>query len=100
MVICDVLKRFLHYGEKPNMYYLRSRDGMELDLIIEINGKLDLIEIKAAETINPKSLISLKKLLDFFGKNVEKAIVISCSKDNFFIKEGIANFGWENILLL
>ena len=39
MVVTDVLKRFLHGGEMPSMYYLRTRDGLEIDLVIEVGQK-------------------------------------------------------------
>ena len=56
MVICDFWKRFLHFGEKPSMYYLRSRDGLEVDLLIELGDKLHLFEIKSSMTITPKGV--------------------------------------------
>ncbi|PKP54778.1 GTP-binding protein, partial [Candidatus Atribacteria bacterium HGW-Atribacteria-1] len=50
MIINDFLKKFLHFGERASMYYLRSRDGLEVDLVIEIGGFLHLFEIKSSMT--------------------------------------------------
>lgn len=61
MVVNDFLKRFLHFGEKPSMYFLRSRDGLEIDLIIEREGKLHSFEIKSTMTIYPKYVIFNKQ---------------------------------------
>lgn len=98
MIICDFLKRFLHFGEKTSMYYLRSRDGLEVDLVIEIRGKLHLFEIKSSMTIIPKHTVSLKKLVDALGSRVKAAAIISCLEDNFAVKGNIINYSWKNVL--
>lgn len=100
MIICDFLKRFLHFGEKPSMYYLRSRDGLEIDLVVEWGGKIYLFEIKSAMTIVPKHATPLKRITEELGSQVKTAAVISCSDTNFVIKGNIANYGWKNILVV
>jgi hypothetical protein len=98
MVICDFLKRFLHFGEKPSMYYLRSRDGLEVDLVIERAGKLHLFEIKSTMTITPKHAVSLKRMTNKLGGRIKTAAVISGSQNNFVVKENIINYSWKNVL--
>ena len=80
------------------MYYLRSRDGLEVDLVIEWEGKLHLFELKSAMTITPKHAVSLKRMVDELGADIKTAAIISRSLDNFFIGRGIANYNWKNIL--
>lgn len=100
MIVCDFLKRFLHFGKKPSMYYLRSRDGLEIDLVIERGGWIYLFEIKASMTITPKHAISLTRMTEKLGKGVKLAAIISCSEDNFLVKKDIANYGFQNVLLV
>lgn len=83
---------------RPPLYYLRSRDGLEVDLVIEIGGFLHLFEIKSSMTITSKHVTSLNKLANDLGSKVKTVAVISCSDDNFMIKENIANYNWKNIL--
>ncbi|MCM8787256.1 MAG: ATP-binding protein [Candidatus Omnitrophica bacterium] len=99
MIVCDFWKRFLHFGRRPSMYYLRSRDGLEVDLVIELEGKLHLFEIKSAMTITPKHAISLKKTSSTLNAKIETLAIISCSEDNFVVKEKIKNYSWKNILV-
>jgi len=82
------------------MYYLRSRDGLEVDLVIEIGGFLHLFEIKSSMTITPKHVTSLKKLANDLSPRVKTAAVISCSDNNFIVKDNIANYNWKNILTI
>ncbi|MBI4668758.1 MAG: ATP-binding protein [Elusimicrobia bacterium] len=98
MVIADFLKRFLHFGQMPSLYYLRSRDGLEVDLVIDWGGGLHLFEIKSASTITPKHAVSLKHLKDQLLGQVKTAAVISCSPSNGTLGRGIAHYGWQNIL--
>jgi len=40
----------------------------------------------------------LKRLANDLGSRVKTAAVISCSEDNFIVKDNIANYNWKNIL--
>lgn len=98
MIVCDFLKRFLNAGQMPAMYYIRTRDGLEADLVLETGGKLSLCEIKSGMTITPKHAVSLKKLRHDLGPIVDKTFVISGSQDSFALERGIMNYNWQDIL--
>ena len=100
MVVCDFLKRFLHNGELPALYYFRSNDGLEVDIVFENSCNLNLFEVKSSMTIVPKHAASLKKMLHDLGGRIESAGVISCTDDNFSLGPGVVNYGWKNILSL
>jgi predicted AAA+ superfamily ATPase len=100
MVVCDFHKRFLNFGEKPSLYYLRTQDGLEIDLVIELAGKLHLFEIKSGETIVPRHAASLKRMYREHENIIGSTSVISGSEDNFLIEENVYNYGWKNILLM
>lgn len=100
MVVCDFWKRFLHFGERASMYYIRSRDGLEVDLVIELQGKLHLFEIKSSATITTKHTISLKRMIDALGTKIKTAAIVSCSDDNFVVKGNIINYSWKNVLVI
>jgi len=99
MIINDFLKRFLHNGQMPSMYYFRTRDGLEIDLIIEIGQKLHLFEIKSAMTITQKHASSLHRAMAKIP-SAATAAIISNSKDNFLLGKNIVNYSWKNILWL
>ena len=100
MIVIDFLKRFLHFGDKPNMYYLRTRDGLEIDLVIEVAGYLYLYEIKSTMTILPKHAVSLKRMVNEFGTKVKEACIVSRSNENFMVLKPIFNYSWKNILYI
>ncbi|MBI3291291.1 MAG: ATP-binding protein [Elusimicrobia bacterium] len=98
MVVHDVLKRFLHFGQKPAMYYLRSRDGLEIDLVLELGGKLHLVEMKSAMTVTAKHAVSLQRMIRELGSQIGTAIVISRSPNSYRLTEQIVNYNWSDAL--
>jgi len=98
MIVTDFLKRFLHFGQMPSLYYLRSQDDLEVDLVIELAGYLHLLEIKSTSTVTSKHAISLRKLINELGSTVKSASIISCAADNFALTTGINNFNWQSLL--
>lgn len=98
MIVGDFLKRFLNFGQKPSLYYLRSRDGLEVDLVIELAGKLHLFEIKSTMTITPKHALPLIKISKEIGSQVKTQGIISCAQDNFQVKGKTMNYNWQKAL--
>jgi len=98
VVVCDFLKRFLNFGQRPSMYYLRSRDGLEIDLVFDLGGRLHLFEIKSSETVTDRHATSLKRLAQELGSEVQTAGILSCTRDNYAVTANIMNFGWKNVL--
>lgn len=98
LVVVDVWKRFLHFGQMPALYYLRSRDGLEVDLVIEWAGRLHLFEIKGASTITPQHAVSLKRLADHLGSSVKTAALISRSPTGHRLTGRMMNYSWSQVL--
>lgn len=66
MVMMEALKFRLNRGLKDNLYFYRSSDGAEIDLIFEFGHGLYPIEIKSGRTVNDdyfKGLRHLAKLV-------------------------------------
>ena len=98
MIVTDILKRFLHSGLMPSMYYLRTYDGLEVDLLLELGQKLHLFEIKSAMTIWPKHAASLLRVSRDLAPRVVSSFLISASPSNFGLKNGVFNYNWKNIV--
>lgn len=98
MVINDFLKRFLHFGQMPSIYYLRTRDGLEVDLVLEFGQKLHLFEIKSSMTIFPRHASSLIRIAGDLKSLIKTSAIISASIGNFQVNKGIYNYNWKNII--
>ena len=98
LIVTDVLKRFLHAGELPSLYYLRTRDGLEIDLVLELGQKLHLFEIKGAMTVWPKHADSLGRIMSGLESSVRTAGIIARAPGGFALKKGIQHFNWKDAL--
>ena len=98
MIVTDVLKRFLHFGQMPSMYYLRTRDGLEVDLVVEVGQKLHLFEIKSSMTIFPRHASSLLRIAGDLKSSVKASAIVSASTSSFHVQNAIYNYNWKTLL--
>ena len=59
MVVSEWVKAFYHRGEKPELYYWRSKTGLEVDLVIDRNHRLYSLEVKTTATRLPGHIDNL-----------------------------------------
>ena len=66
-VINEIYRLLSYKNKKFNLYFIRTKDGAEVDLVLERPGMpVALIEIKSTKNINEKNLSSLKAFLPDF----------------------------------
>ena len=58
----EILKSYWHTGQNPQCYYYRSKDGYEIDLLIEQDGQLHPIECKKSVSPSRQALQGFKSL--------------------------------------
>lgn len=76
-VVSEWVKAFHNRGIPPALYFWRSRDGIEVDLLVDYNGKLHPIEIKATSTVLPQHAAALNKWGGLAGTSVEPAVIVA-----------------------
>ena len=79
-VVTEWLKFFRQQGEQPHVYYWQSGAGKEVDLIIERDGRLYGIEVKATATPTPRHGSALKRWLTLAGPDTRGAL--ACNVDH------------------
>lgn len=65
-VVTEILKKEIHQANNAKLFYLRTNNNVEVDLIIERPTYKEFIEIKKTATFNPNMV---KPLMQFMGKN-------------------------------
>lgn len=61
LIITEAVKCFYNNGKHPDLFFWRSQDGMEVDLIIQIHDTLYPVEIKSSSTPKPAFLAPLNR---------------------------------------
>ena len=60
-LVSEVYKKELHTASHSELYYFRTQDRAEIDLIIDRKSYVELIEIKKSSTFKPSMATTLKK---------------------------------------
>lgn len=75
-VVDEVLKSFSNSGEEPPLYFYRDSDGVEIDLLIERNGIIYPVEIKATSSPSGKDAKNLRAARNIKGKELGQGVII------------------------
>jgi predicted AAA+ superfamily ATPase len=76
MLLSELFKWQTHRGLRPSFSYWRDSSGNEIDLLIEENGKLTAIELKASKTFNTRLFDGLAWWQKTSGHPVADSMVI------------------------
>jgi len=68
LIISEVYKIFAAVGKNADIFFWRSNDGLEVDLIVKIKNLIFPVEIKLTATPTLKHLDPLKRFFSLIGK--------------------------------
>lgn len=78
LVVSEAVKAFAMLGRKPDLFFWRSHDGLEVDLIVQVGGKLHPVEIKMTATPTLKHLEPLNTFKALAGKDAGAQGILVC----------------------
>jgi predicted AAA+ superfamily ATPase len=96
-VVSELVKRFRTLQKAVNLYFWRSTDGHEVDLLIEAEGELTPVEIKLTSTLKPAHQKGLKKWREIAGMEDQRAYIVSSSPITGNLGHGIHNIHWAGL---
>jgi len=79
-VVSEIIKSYLYRGEEAPIYYFRDKEGHEVDIILEREGKVHPIEIKMTSLINHHDLKGINFLRNKTSE-LSKGAIISMSQE-------------------
>lgn len=79
-VVAEWLKAARQLGEQVDYYYWRSSGGLEVDLVMERDGHIYGLEIKATATPTPRHADPLARWLDLAGEEASGAVACRIEK--------------------
>lgn len=79
IVIVEAMKARLNRNKEPNLYYMRTEKGVEVDMILRKEGKLFPYEIKSSMTPNNEFAKNMRLFCNS-EPNAEKMCVIYCGE--------------------
>jgi len=77
-VVTEAIKVFMALGRKPELYFWRSHDGLEVDLLIVIKGKLYAIEVKLTATPGAGHMNPIERFVAAAGDEAQSQGILVC----------------------
>jgi predicted AAA+ superfamily ATPase len=81
LIICEAVKAFANKGMKADVFFWRSHDGLEVDLIVRAGAKMYPIEIKLTSTPSLKHLEPLNRFKSLAGNDASETGLLVCRVD-------------------
>lgn len=75
-VVAEYLKRRLNTARPSNLSFWRDRSGHEVDLLVELDGRLTAIEIKSGATPSPDAMRGLEKWRQIAGEDAGRPCLV------------------------
>lgn len=89
--VSQIYKRLAALGEERSLYYYRSRDGLEIDMLIEHPEYCYPIEVKLSSTIGSQQVRNIGRWMDLSRVKKRAGFVISTSPELTTVAAGIRN---------
>lgn len=95
MVVTEYVKKLYAQGREPQIYFWRDSNQNEVDLLIEVDGHLQAVEIKSGATLNNSYFKSLNHFQSI--SNLSKdALTVVYGGDVDFITDNGRYISWKN----
>jgi hypothetical protein len=98
LVVTDCWKRFLHAGQLPSLSYVKTRDGLEVDLVLDVAQRLHCFEVRAAMTITPAHATSLVRLRGELPNLIASTAIIARVSERFALGRDVTVYPWDDSL--
>lgn len=79
-VVSEIYKNELHTAALSELFYFRTQDKVEIDLIVDRKATQDFIEIKKSATFNPRMIQPLIK----YGEKATRRILLYIGEKFFY----------------
>lgn len=95
-VLVELMKHFYNQGTLQPLYFWRDRTGHEIDLLIDIAGKMHPIEIKSSTTLHSAFFNNLKFFNKISSNDPSLSTVIYAGTANQIRSQGQVR-SWDNL---
>ncbi len=97
-VVTEILKICSAWDTMPGFYHYRSAGGAEVDLILEMNGRLFPVEIKSKAHPSRKDAGGIKSFRQAFpDENIGDGLLVCAAEQSYRISEDIFALPWHRL---
>jgi hypothetical protein len=93
-VIAELRKKWMHTAGEPEIWFMRTPDGAEIDCVLSHGGQLYLFEIKSTKTLMPKHGAACVHWAHELGSHSRIGGLIAPVSDYVPIRKGVVGIPW------
>lgn len=98
LVLTDLLVWRESQPGRPTVLYWRTDTGAEVDFVIEWNGRLLAVEVKATGRPGYGDARHLRTFLQEYGSEVVGGLLLHTGEDVYWVSEGILAVPWWRVM--
>jgi len=98
IVLSEIIKHYMHRGERPPVWFWRTAAGSEVDIVIESGGKLCPLEIKLSATPNPAHAKGLHEFKKLFAERALPGYVIHAGDVRLPLGSGVTALPFGDLI--
>jgi len=95
LVFSELLKNRFNRGKTDNLYFLRDRTGNEVDFLLDYGTSLDLLEVKAGQTVS-RNFFSGTDYYRRLYKETRNCLLVY-GGDESRVQEGVKLIPWKDL---
>jgi hypothetical protein len=94
-VVTEMIKAVQAWHAPPGFYHYRSRGGAEVDLVLELDGRLFPIEIKATSHPSPRDTLGLRSFRNTFpNERIAPGLLVCAVASPQWLSSDVLAFPW------
>ena len=94
LVVSEFLKQRFNQGKPADLYFWRDNSGLEVDMLFEKEGRLQLVEIKSGQTVTTDYIRAAQKSTRFAKEEAREPWLIYGGGENYE-RDGVRVMGWS-----
>jgi uncharacterized protein len=95
-VVSELLKKFLHQGREPDLYFWRDSAGHEIDVVIDLGSERVAVEVKSAQTVVQDFFAGLDFWRTLVGDPAAPAALVY-GGDRSHRRSGVTVYSWSSL---
>ncbi|CAM5483349.1 putative protein [Rhodanobacter lindaniclasticus] len=96
LVVGEFMKSRLNAGQPPDLYFWRDNNGLEADLVFDVDGRLQPVEIKSGSTVTSDYIRAGQKAARFAGEEALPPWLVHGGEDAYE-RSGVRVMDWQSL---
>jgi predicted AAA+ superfamily ATPase len=97
VVLTEILKVLTNRGMDPDVYFWRTSSGVEVDLLVQVEGRLIPLEVKKSATPRPSMADSIRAFQEDLGKRAGPGYLVHPGEGRLPMGAGVTALGLSEL---